>query len=99
MKLIQIQDDGCGISEKDLPLVCERHTTSKITSSEDLKKVQTFGFRGEALASISHVAHVEITSFPASQKCALKMSYIDGKPTSIKPKPCAAKKGTTISVK
>jgi hypothetical protein len=57
---------------QDLPLVCERHTTSKISSADDIKTVQTFGFRGEALASVSQVSHVTITSYPADQAAAFK---------------------------
>jgi len=86
-------------------MVCESHTTSKINDYEDLRKVETFGFRGEALSSISHVAHVKIISFPLHQKTAFSMQYIDGKPKVDKPgekqvksKTCAGIKGTIVIV-
>ncbi|RUP45479.1 DNA mismatch repair protein Mlh1-like protein [Jimgerdemannia flammicorona] len=104
MKLLQIQDNGNGIRRDDLPIVCERFTTSKIRSFDDLSNIATYGFRGEALASVSHIAHVTITTKTADSKCAWRASYSDGKLVSPRPgvsadpKPTAGNNGTQITV-
>ena len=62
--LIQVVDDGCGMSETDARLAFERHATSKIRRAEDLYQLASFGFRGEALPSVASVAEVELRYYP-----------------------------------
>ncbi|KAK4941767.1 DNA mismatch repair protein Mlh1 [Elasticomyces elasticus] len=104
LKLLQITDNGHGIERDDLPILCERFTTSKLKNFEDLMSIGTYGFRGEALASISHIAHLKVTTRTANSSCAWQAHYADGKLTPAKPgqspdpKPCAGRPGTQITV-
>ena len=66
-KLIKISDDGCGIPADEVPLAFERHATSKLKTIEDLFKVKTLGFRGEALASVAAVSQMSLITRPADQ--------------------------------
>ncbi|KAI0711182.1 DNA mismatch repair protein MutL [Cerioporus squamosus] len=104
MKLLQIQDNGCGIRKDDLPILAERFTTSKLSTFSDLKRLSTYGFRGEALASISYVSNLTVVTKTRVDTCAWKACYSDGALTPAKagttadPKPCAGNDGTTITV-
>ena len=96
LSFLQIQDNGSGIAEVDLELVCERFATSKLTTVCDLENMSTFGFRGEALASLSHVSHVTITTKMETAPIAYQVTYEDGTLTS--KKGCAGRRGTTITI-
>lgn len=97
LKLIQVSDDGHGIRFEDLPILCERHTTSKLSKFEDLQSITSMGFRGEALASMTYVGHVTVTTITAGQLHGYRVSYKDGVMEN-EPKPCAAVKGTQIMI-
>lgn len=103
LKMLQIQDNGHGIRSSDLPLLCERFATSKLRDFTDLAKMTTFGFRGEALASISFVsASMSVVTKAAQDSLAYKAFYASGamvpaKPgQSAEPKATAGTDGTTI---
>ena len=95
--LIQIVDDGKGMSITDARMSFERHATSKITSSDDLFKIRTLGFRGEALASIAAVAQVELKSKRPEDELGTRLIIESSEVKSQEPIATAA--GTTISVK
>jgi DNA mismatch repair protein MutL len=94
---IRVQDDGAGIDRDDLPLALARHATSKIATVEDLDRVGTLGFRGEALASIGSVAHVSITSRRAQARHAW---HIEAHGDACdEPRPAALDHGTVVEVR
>jgi DNA mismatch repair protein MutL len=77
-ELIRIVDDGCGIEPDDLPLALASHATSKLGSADDLFHIETLGFRGEALASVSGVAQVVLQSRAAGQEAGAEISCHGG---------------------
>ncbi|CAN6458460.1 unnamed protein product [Victoria cruziana] len=82
---------------EDLPILCERHTTSKLSQFEDLQTIKSMGFRGEALASMTYVAHVTVTTITEGELHGYRVSYRDGV-MEHEPRPCAAVKGTQVMV-
>ena len=95
--LIQIIDNGKGMSKKDAILCFERHTTSKISKANDLFNITTKGFRGEALASIAAVSHVNLITKQSGVELGTNI-YIQGSEIKIQ-RSVVSEKGTTISVK
>ena len=104
LRLLQVTDNGCGIRLSDMPILCRRFTTSKLSDFSQLQQLGTFGFRGEALASISHIARVHVTTRTRDSTCAYRASYSDGELSaprpgeSSAPRPCAGVVGTAVVV-
>ena len=96
-QLVQVVDDGLGMSPTDARMSLERHATSKIRSTEDLFRIRTLGFRGEALASIAAVAQVEIRTKPRGQETGSLLLVEGSQVTSQAPTACPD--GTSIAVK
>ena len=95
--LIQVIDDGCGMSETDARMSFERHATSKIRAAKDLFEIKTMGFRGEALASIAAVAHVEMKTRPHNVDLGTRL-VIEGSEVKTQ-EACQCNAGTSFSVK
>src|SRR5262250_2366222 len=96
-RLIRVRDDGDGIGADDLPLAVLPHATSKIATLEDLERVRTLGFRGEALPSIASVSRFSLTSRTAAQDTAWRIEVGAGRSSA--PKPAQHGRGTTIEAR
>lgn len=95
--LIRVTDDGIGMHAADLPLAVERYTTSKLQAFHDLTRLTTYGFRGEALASIAAVSELEILSRPSAEPVGHRIRVRFGKTTTVEPAPAAP--GTAVTVR
>ncbi len=94
---IRITDNGCGISAEQLPLAVASHATSKIADADDLFRVATLGFRGEALASIAEISRLTLRSRPADCESGAELEIVGGQAEPIRPVGCP--QGTSIEVR
>ncbi|MCS5558699.1 MAG: DNA mismatch repair endonuclease MutL [Oceanospirillaceae bacterium] len=98
VKLMRVRDNGSGIDKQDLALALSRHATSKITSLDDLEAVQSLGFRGEALASVSSVSRLTLTSNVLEQGSAWQV-MTEGRDMAAQLQPAAHPVGTSVEVR
>lgn len=97
LRRITVRDDGLGMSREDLELCWQPHATSKVTTAEDLERVQTLGFRGEALASIAEVARLRITSAPPGSDAGHRLEVHGGEQLELSS--VQSETGTTVDVR
>jgi DNA mismatch repair protein MutL len=97
LDLIRVTDDGAGLAREELPLAFARHATSKIVALDDLERIATLGFRGEALASVAAVSSVMLVSRPAAAEVGAQISVHEG--TASEVTATGAARGTTVSVR
>ena len=93
---LRVTDDGCGMSREEAELAVRRHTTSKIASADDLERIGSFGFRGEALPSIASVARVSVVTRPAEERSGTELVVEGG--TILSVREAGAPRGTTVTV-
>ena len=99
VKLIRVTDDGCGIAKDELALALTRHATSKIASLDDLERVATLGFRGEALASVASVARVTLTSRQQGSYVDSAHAWRLNAESNSTPEPAALLAGTVVEMR
>ncbi len=95
-RFVQIKDDGCGIRDSELNLALSPHSTSKIANLKDIWAIKSYGFRGEALASIAEVSDLTLISRPPTQEQSARLSSAFGKKTAVQR--AGSEKGTTVIV-
>ena len=97
LELMRVSDDGCGLAPEELPLALASHATSKIQDADDLFRVATLGFRGEALASIAEVSRLTLRSRTRESTAGAQLDVAGGHAQEITP--CGCPVGTTIEIR
>ncbi len=97
LELVRVADDGCGIAAEQLPLAVASHATSKIRNADDLFRVHTLGFRGEALASVAEVSRLTLRSRTRDSHAGAQLEVSGGHSAGVTP--CGCPPGTTIEIR